>query len=1610
MEGNSEENSAENGKGAFSAIPDRPFSETLGAVAEKIRKRFELSRLVLSEVDIASGQFNVILSTGEGGMLPSQGRHSLREFLPLSQIERLAVGEVVVAENARDLSDEWPVARIRASSTGSFITVPYVRAGGLRFALSGLRKIPSAWRRDDIELLSELSARVWNRLERAQAEAALRESEERFSRFMQHLPGLAWIKDADGRYVFANHAAETVFGTPIERLYGKTDQEIFPPAVAEQFIKNDRQALEEGKGVQSVETLRHEDGILHHSLVSKFPIPGPAGDALLVGGVAIDITEQKEAEEQRAQLFAREQEARREAETLNELARTLAGELDLETLVQRVTDVAVELSNAEFGAFFYNVLNDAGESFMLYTLSGAPREAFEKFGMPRNTPVFAPTFHGEGIVRVDDITKDPRYGTMAPHHGMPKGHLPVRSYLALPVISRSGSVIGGLFFGHSKPGVFTERDERLVAGLAAHAAIAMDNAQLYREAQEEIGHRRAAQAALQRSEGRLRAMFESTTVGVAVLATDGKFIEINDAFCTIAGRTREEMLALDFAAITHPSDVAAMQERVATLREGRSDSYVSDKRYVRPDGSIVWVQNNVSAIRDAEGRAASLVAMTQDVTARHIAEIEIRRANERFRIAEQASRGFVYDWEIATDRVKRSQGFAIVLGYAEGEIPESGSAWRELIHPDDLKIKDAETEDAVRRGDARVSAEYRVRHKNGTWVWVLDECAVISDEEGMAFRLVGSTVDINARKRAENRLTLAAGISELTRSITSPSDLLYEVSRAVGEHLDVRRCLFNEIDIGRDLETVHRDYCRGVESVAGEHRISKYSPVTSAEMIAGRTVVNRDSAVDPRTADFYSEVYSSSGERAYVAVPLLREGEWVASLWVSDDVPRDWDAQEISLLETVAERTWTAIEKLRAASALLESEERFSKAFKASPLVLTISSLETGKLIEVNDTFIETSGFTREEAIGKTTVELGVWKNVTDREAEMEMIRHAGELNNAEFTFLTKHGDEIIGLLSAERIEIGGRPYALTVIQDITERKRAQEALLKAERRAAEEYQALLQLIVPLGETLGTARELKTVYRSILEFVRSSMPCSAFFVSFFDAETRLRTAAFAWGEGGELDTSKLPPIELTENGGPNSRAVYEREPAVVNRYMDVMRKHPHVVIEDNGVDPMSSLAVPMIVADRVLGTIEVQAYHENAFTPEHVIALEMVANLAAVAIENVRLLEIEARARAEAEAANQMKDEFLSILSHELRTPLNAMLGWIRMLRARILDEERTEKAFEVIERNTRQQSSLIEDLLDVSRIISGKMRIEKQLVDLAAVVHDAAETMRPLAASGNVRFSADEAPEPIFIEGDTVRLRQVFTNLLQNAIKFTPAGGTVTIEIGGGDSAVVTVRDSGVGIEPEFLPHIFDRFSQADASTRRAFAGLGLGLTIVKTIVDLHGGNITVDSEGADRGAAFTVRLPFARTILRGSLHAADETSNPHSQLAGIRILVVDDDAESLIPLQTFLSHEGAIVTAAASADESLEFLESGNFDLLISDIGMPGKDGYEMVRALRASTFGNKSIPAIALTAYASNDDRDRALDAGYQSHLPKPLDFDDLFREIKVLQSGGPENLQT
>jgi CheY-like chemotaxis protein len=296
-------------------------------------------------------------------------------------------------------------------------------------------------------------------------------------------------------------------------------------------------------------------------------------------------------------------------------------------------------------------------------------------------------------------------------------------------------------------------------------------------------------------------------------------------------------------------------------------------------------------------------------------------------------------------------------------------------------------------------------------------------------------------------------------------------------------------------------------------------------------------------------------------------------------------------------------------------------------------------------------------------------------------------------------------------------------------------------------------------------------------------------------------------------------------------------------------------------------------------------------------------------------------------------------------------------------------------------------------------MRIEKELVDARAIVKDVSESMRPLALSKGINYNVTLHDEALFMNGDAMRLQQVVTNLLQNAIKFTAAGGSVGIEIRyGGDSASIIVHDSGVGIAPEFLPNIFDRFSQADASTRRTYAGLGLGLTIVSTIVELHGGRISVKSEGLNKGAEFVVTLPLAEEFYRNGEPAPASAGVRGTKLDGVRILLVDDDMESLIPLQIFLERQGARVTCEGGAADALNRLAADEFDVLVSDIGMPEIDGYELVRRVRMLNGKNSAVAAIAVTAFAAPEHRVQAFAAGFNAHISKPMDFEELLATIR------------
>jgi signal transduction histidine kinase len=370
----------------------------------------------------------------------------------------------------------------------------------------------------------------------------------------------------------------------------------------------------------------------------------------------------------------------------------------------------------------------------------------------------------------------------------------------------------------------------------------------------------------------------------------------------------------------------------------------------------------------------------------------------------------------------------------------------------------------------------------------------------------------------------------------------------------------------------------------------------------------------------------------------------------------------------------------------------------------------------------------------------------------------------------------------------------------------------------------------------------------------------------------------------------------------------------------------------------------------------------------------------------------ERAARAEAESANRAKDEFLAMVSHELRAPLGAILIWTQLLRNERLDEAATDRALGMIERSTRTLTQIIDDLLDVSRIITGKLSLNPYPVDVAAVIESAIAAAKPGALAKGVQLEGALDRRVGFVSGDAGRLQQVVGNLLSNAVKFTPEGGTVRVRLdAAAGQARISVADTGVGISQDFLPYIFERFRQADSTSTRTEKGLGLGLSISRHLVELHAGTIEAESSGEGHGSTFTVMLPM---LTQDGIPAASTSAGPPerletSQLRGVRLLVVDDDDDAREGLAVLLGQWGADVTAVSSVDDALAAIESVQPHVLLSDIAMPGADGYSLVRRVRALPSPLASIPAAALTAYATADDRRRALGAGFQDHLAKPVD---------------------
>jgi signal transduction histidine kinase len=486
--------------------------------------------------------------------------------------------------------------------------------------------------------------------------------------------------------------------------------------------------------------------------------------------------------------------------------------------------------------------------------------------------------------------------------------------------------------------------------------------------------------------------------------------------------------------------------------------------------------------------------------------------------------------------------------------------------------------------------------------------------------------------------------------------------------------------------------------------------------------------------------------------------------------------------------------------------------------------------------------------------------------------------------------------------------------------------------------------------------------------------------------------------------------------------------------LELIAKNPDVVVLDVKLPDMSGFevcqriksnldtsSVPVLLtsakfvstAKRVQGL----EWGADGYLVQPAEAIELIAIIRALVrarrAEDERndLLTRERTARRGAERLNRLKDEFLATISHELRTPLTAILGWSRLIMAQEIEPDRMQKGLATIERNARAQAQLVEDMLDVSAIITGKLRVNPRPTSIRAVIEAAMETVRPAAEARGVTLSAELEAGVGAMVGDEDRLQQVFWNLLSNGVKFTPAGGRVEVRAARvGSELVVTVSDTGKGIHADFLPFVFDRFRQADSSASRLQGGLGLGLAIARHLVEMHGGSIEAESEGEDRGATFTIHLPLGAAELASDPRAQPEpfstpethAENSQGSLRGLKVLVVDDDADTRDLIQMILGHAGAKVTLAGSVRGAMLVLREQAPNVLVSDIGLPGEDGYALMQKVRSLGADNPAsgVPAVAVTAYARSEDRRRALASGFQMHVPKPIEPNQLVSVIARL----------
>jgi signal transduction histidine kinase/ActR/RegA family two-component response regulator len=891
--------------------------------------------------------------------------------------------------------------------------------------------------------------------------------------------------------------------------------------------------------------------------------------------------------------------------------------------------------------------------------------------------------------------------------------------------------------------------------------------------------------------------------------------------------------------------------------------------------------------------------------------------------------------------------------------------------------------------------------------------------------VAGSIIALAASRRRGEEVARrdAAALSAVGQALVQSLD-----TASVGRHIaeGIRVLLGGTVSVLWELEQASNRLVAVATSGSGSPfppgtRIPQDEALAGFAVTEGRPVSTSDILTDPRltlTPETRALV-EQSGHGSVLAVPLTIGGRVTGVLAVGDVTGRAFGAEEIRRLQDFANQAAIALEKARLFA--LETSRR--EQLEALATVQRDLSAELdldrllGLLLERAGRLFDGGGFAylfdeEGESLGARVWGRAEPESEAPFPAEGGMVASCagarrGLLVNdyprsryalpAVVRLGVRHAmaqplvsrERLLGVLVVgRRVDVPFRPEDFVGFEGLAVQAAValDNAILfvEAGRRRRE-----AEVLAELARSINTAQDVSTVLQRVVDGAKELCRCDLTSVALRETQSGAIVMRNRAGEyRGTQERFVVEPGRgagglVLESGRP-FRSDNMAEDSRITRA-------PADVVELEGL--VATLVVPIMVGGRVEGLLYVHRRTPKPFNDRTEAVLLQLGEYAAIAIHNMRMLAHEHQMRAEAEGASRTKDEFLATLSHELRSPLQPLLNWAYLLRSPNLDPASAERALDAIERSTKTLGQLIEDLLDVSRIVTGKLRLQPRPVRVPGVVRAAMEAVETAALAKAVTLEARIEPDLPAVMGDPDRLQQVLWNLLSNGIKFTPKGGRVTVTVAGRNSEVTfTVADTGAGIKREFLPHVFERFRQAESSTNRAYGGLGLGLAIVRHLVELHGGSVAVQSEGEGQGATFSVRLPVAAGIRAAErTPAAVSTEGPVGQsLSGLRLVVVDDEADAREVMRFMLERGGAHVRTADSAAQALDAIREERPDLLISDIGMPVEDGYVLVRRLRAMEEGlGRRLPAIALTAYASEEDTRRALAAGFDAHLSKPVD---------------------